>query len=184
MNNQNSVPQNQAPFLPPSAGPWGLTNTQQHRSCEEGKGFRTSLRPAGLASSWAQQDSSPFCILRLKMAKFLQLCSAPVFKRVQTNFNYNSADFPGVISWYAFPGVVSQFDPQSFSAPRLTVSFQLSCCSLQLQLTSNSVLSLNQPTLNQAVALKRDCSYSFHAPTLLPCSFWKKKKRKKRKPNS
>lgn len=45
------------------------------------KGFGTSLcRACSASSSWAQRDTFTFCVLRLKMAKFLQLCSAPYLR--------------------------------------------------------------------------------------------------------
>lgn len=64
--------------------------------------------------------------------------------------------------------------PSVFSSflPILTTSFQLSCHSLQLQLTSHGILSVNQPTLNQAAAKERlllllVCTYPAAALSLL-----------------
>lgn len=73
--------------------------------------------------------------------------------------------------------------PSVFSSflPILTTSFQLSCHSLQLQLTSNGILSVNQPTLSQAAAKERlllllVCTYPAAALSLL----WSNKEKKRR----
>lgn len=53
------------------------------------------------------------------MGRFLKLCSALYLKLWRPILTLNSADFPGLVSRYVFPGVVSQFDLVSLSAPCL-----------------------------------------------------------------
>lgn len=62
--------------------------------------------------------TSPLSAFRgLKWMNFSTVLG-PMFKRIQTNFDFNSADLPGV-SRYVLPTVISQFDPVSFLAPCL-----------------------------------------------------------------